>query len=85
LRWHQVFNYEQVADIAWQFASLSKDQGIQQIDLHLEVTTLSADTYDHVLELETYFPKIKWSGRDIAGSHWAPVIYLAQQLYQCAS
>ncbi len=85
LLWHQVFAYDEVTDIAWQLAQLCKEHHIPPIDLKLEVSTLCDSCFDEVLELETFFPKIKWDGKD-GGSqgHWSPVTYLLQQLYECA-
>lgn len=85
LLWHQVFPYDAVTDIAWQFAQLSKEYHIPPIDMKVEVATLCDGCYDDVLELETFFPKIKWAGKEnnIQG-HWSPVTYLLQQLYECA-
>ncbi len=85
LCWHQVFGYEDIADIAWQFTTLCREQQIQPVDLKLEATTLTDEDYDMMLELETFFPKIQWSGSETGRQgHWSPVIFLAQQLYQCA-
>lgn len=85
LLWHQVFDYEVVEDIAWHFAQLCKEHGIPLIDLRLQVTTLCDGCYNDVLELETFFPKIKWASRDGSSGEWSPVTYLLEQVYTCAS
>jgi hypothetical protein len=85
LLWHQQFGYTTVEDIAWQAAQLCRELHIPRIDLRLECTMLCDDCYELGRELECFFPKIKWatSGSSDKG-HWAPVIYLLQQLYACA-
>ena len=46
---------------------------------------LCEDSYELGKELERYFPKVKWStGNGNDTDHWAPVLYLLQQLYACA-
>lgn len=84
LLWHQLFQYDDVSDIAWQFARLCKEYDVPPIDLKLEVATLCDGCYDDVLELETFFPKIKWAGKEHSQGEWSPVNYLLQQLYECA-
>lgn len=86
LFWHQHFSYQTAEDIAWQVASLCRELSIPRVDLTIECTTLCDDCYDLGPELERYFPKIRWSvgsGGD-GPDAWAPVVYLAQQLYACA-
>jgi hypothetical protein len=85
LTWHQVFTYDEVTDIAWKFASLCREYHIALMDLQLEATALCDGCYDQILELETFLPKIQWSGNDLGGQvYWSPVISLLQQLYTCA-
>lgn len=85
LQWHKVFEYSNVEDIAWQFAHICKQRGIRQIELRIEGTILCETCYDQLTELETFFPKIKWSAHSHSDEgHWAPVIWAMQQLYACA-
>jgi len=85
LLWHQVFNYTTPEDIAWQFTHICKSHHIHAIDLNVEATTLSDRHFDTLLELETFFPKISWSERQLRNEGpWAPAIFLMQQLYACA-
>jgi hypothetical protein len=85
LLWHQQFPYGNVEDIAWQAAHLCRELAIPKIDLHVECTMLCESSYELGVELERFFPKIKWSasGGNDKGP-WAPVLYLLQQLYACA-
>lgn len=86
LTWHQVFDYTTAEDIAWQFTHLCKTHHIHAIDLNVEVTTLSERDYDLIPELETFFPKITWSAHQMQQvGHWAPSIFLMQQLHACVS
>ena len=84
LLWHQVFGYTTATDIAWQFTHLCKHYHIHVIDLNIEATAPSDSFYDTLLELETFYPKITWSERQMKHEgHWAPAIFLMQQLHQC--
>lgn len=86
LIWHQVFGYDTPEDIAWQFTYLCKTHQVHAIDLHVEATTLSSRDYQILPELETFFPKIEWSDRQMKNEgYWAPAIFLMQQLYACVS
>jgi hypothetical protein len=85
LLWHQQFEYSSPEDLAWQAAHLCRELHIPRIDLRLECAMLCDDCYTLGLELERYFPKIKWStsGSDDKDP-WAPVLFLLKQLYACA-
>lgn len=85
LLWHQVFNYAEPEDIAWQFTHIAKSHHIHPIDLNIEATTVSDRHPDLLWELETFFPRIIWSERQLKNEGpWAPAIFLMQQLYRCA-
>ncbi len=85
LLWHQQFDYSSVEDIAWQAAYACRELHIPRIDLQIQLTMLCDSCYGIGVELERYFPKIKWS-LSLAREEgpWAPVLYLLQQLYACA-
>jgi hypothetical protein len=85
LLWHQQFGYQTAEDIAWQASQLCRELQIPRVDLNIQCTMLCDSSFELVSELERYFPKIKWSvGTPTEGDHWAPVVYLLQQLYACA-
>lgn len=85
LFWHRQFAYQTVEDIAWQVANLCLELQIPRIDLRVECTMLCPDCYELGPELERFFPKISWATNDVADEEaWAPVVFLAQQLYACA-
>lgn len=85
LLWHQVFNYTVPEDIAWQFTHIAKSHQVHPIDLNIEATATSDRHADLLRELETFFPKIAWSQRQLKHeSPWEPAIFLMQQLYACA-
>jgi len=85
LQWHRQFSYNTIEDIAWELVNLCKELHIGANDLVLECGIIRKDSYDFALELERYFPAIRWSadeGKDL--DPWSPFVYLAQQLYACA-
>lgn len=85
LLWHQQFGFQSQEDIAWQIARICRELQIQRTDLRLQVSMMSSDLFEIGPELERYYPRIRWnSGLSATQEHWAPVLYLLQQLYACA-
>lgn len=85
LLWHQRFAYNNVEEVAWQVARLSRELQIPKDELHLQCTMLSPDLYELGPELERFFPRIRWNSGLAGGPEsWTPVLYFLQQLYACA-
>lgn len=84
--WHQAFTYQAVTDIVWQFAAVCKEQAIEINDLEVIATTLCDTCHDHLVELEAFFPHLRWAaGQRSEEGAWAPAIFLMQQLHACVS
>lgn len=85
LKWHRYFEFSTPEDLAFQTANLCREWHIPRIDLQIECTMLCEDCDDIALELERYFPKIKWTTAtaqsEMANEH---LVLLAQRLYTCA-
>ncbi|MEO6831709.1 MAG: DUF3822 family protein, partial [Chitinophagaceae bacterium] len=85
LKWHRHFEFSNAEDLAFQAANLCREMHIPRIDLQIECAMLCEDCDDVALELERYFPKIKWTNAhalsEIANEH---LVFLALRLYACA-
>ena len=85
LVWHQSFPFSTGADVAWQVLDFCTGAGISQDNVRLTACSTTPDCFGCIQELREFFPGLTYRRRHRAeDGHWAPVIYLAQQLYACA-
>lgn len=87
LHWHQVFDFANAEDIAYQLAAACRQNKVAIADLHIHSMSTHESLITVITELETYYPKIKYSGSNMVTEErqWLPVLYLLQQMNLCAS
>jgi hypothetical protein len=86
LHWHQVFNYENAEDIAYQLRLLCRQQKVNPDNLDLQCSVTFPGLNPILNELGQFFPNMKGmdSTAGAMSSQWSPSINLLQQLYACA-
>lgn len=86
IHWHQVFNYENAEDIAFQIKLLCKQKNIDEDLLVINCSITNKILTYTANQLATFFPNFKDAdpAHIASDKNWKGTIYLLQQLYSCA-